>query len=73
MKRVLKFIGAKIAAILVMLVGLESLLFFIAPTPWFVWIPAFIVAVITVTIPLMDYWTAVFENMLGEDDQPESR
>jgi hypothetical protein len=73
MKRVLKFIGAKMAAILVMLFGLEALLFFIAPTPWFVWIPAFIVAVVTVSIPLIDYWTSVFENILSEDDQSESR
>lgn len=66
-KQLVTFLSAIMIAI-----GTISMFMWAASDSWYVYVPAFLVAVIVQISPLLDYWRGVFNNMLGPVDDSDT-
>jgi hypothetical protein len=70
MRKLLKFIGPIMLPVLMLALGLTCLVECLTVSDWYIWVPCFFVATITITIPVLEYWKTIFTELMNDDSDP---
>jgi hypothetical protein len=70
--KILKFIGANALSVMTLVFGLVCTLVFVAAEHWYIYVPAFLIGTVVITVPVLEYWEGIYNKMLNDDDRDKA-